>query len=433
MSEAKISVILPVYNPGEGIHKCIDCLRNQTMKEIEMIFVDDCGTDGAKDVIRAAAQEDARIILLENEKNMGAGRSRNRGIEAAHGEYLSFVDPDDYVSTDFCEILYTKALQADADIVKGTYRDVIDGKIREENEFYHLNDRIKAGLAAGRPLYALFTFQHSTAIYRREMIVSHKAKYGPSNYAEDAVFLLQACYAAKSIEFTDQAVYYYVSRAQSSVRELSPVRWQGEVASLKEMLSFIDAKKIFNREGYGYATVRILSAVDLQAYFAEKPELRELSTDMMQELRELITGLSYYRELMEGDIIIEAFVRLNQNLSSAPYGWQWQSLPYEAYRKRVKLWVDFLCSHPEYKRRSQYYLWRVFENAIVFDGWNNKTEKRKALKELRSLAKQLPDPQVLTEGFVSMRLFVDYGINMFDLRKSGLGEIIKGFIKRLRR
>ena len=93
-----VSVIVPVWNPGPGISRCIESLQNQTLNEIEMIFVDDCGTDDSMDKVRAAAAEDTRIRIIVNEENIGAGPSRNKGIEAARGEYLSFVDPDDYVS-----------------------------------------------------------------------------------------------------------------------------------------------------------------------------------------------------------------------------------------------------------------------------------------------------------------------------------------------
>ena len=102
-----VSVIVPVWNPGPGITRCIESLRNQTLEEIEMIFVDDCGTDDSMDKVRDAAEDDSRILIIENGKNIGAGPSRNRGIEAARGEYLSFVDPDDHVAPDFLELLYT--------------------------------------------------------------------------------------------------------------------------------------------------------------------------------------------------------------------------------------------------------------------------------------------------------------------------------------
>lgn len=74
----KVSVIIPVWNPGPGISRCIESLRNQTLNDIEMIFVDDCGTDNSMDKVHSAAKKDSRIRIIENEENFGAGPSRNR-------------------------------------------------------------------------------------------------------------------------------------------------------------------------------------------------------------------------------------------------------------------------------------------------------------------------------------------------------------------
>ena len=93
-----VSLIVPVWNPGEGVKKCIESLRSQTLTNIEIIFVDDRGSDASMEAIRAAAELDSRIKILVNPENSGPGYSRNAGIEASRGEYLGFIDPDDYVA-----------------------------------------------------------------------------------------------------------------------------------------------------------------------------------------------------------------------------------------------------------------------------------------------------------------------------------------------
>lgn len=120
MGEIAVSVILPVYNPGKGIRKCIESLQRQTLRDIEMIFVDDCGTDGAMGQVKEAAARDSRIKYLINPHNIGSGPSRNRGIEAAEGEYLAFADPDDYLGEDFLELLYTRGCRRAQILLKET-------------------------------------------------------------------------------------------------------------------------------------------------------------------------------------------------------------------------------------------------------------------------------------------------------------------------
>ena len=184
----KVSVIIPVWNPGDGIRRCVTSLRGQTLKDIEMIFVDDYGTDGAMDVVRAAAAEEPRIRIITNAENMGAGASRNAAIDVARGEYLSFVDADDYVSLNFLEMLYTKAKSEDLDIVKG--RIVYELEDGTETAHADLNERIRNGIRDGKPLFRLFTHQHQSAIYRRFLLEKYDIRYGTSRRAQDDTFLL---------------------------------------------------------------------------------------------------------------------------------------------------------------------------------------------------------------------------------------------------
>ena len=432
--EVKVSVILPVYNPGEGIRKCIDCLINQTLREIELIFIDDCGQDGAVEIIMEAAGRDNRIRLIDNPENMGAGRSRNRGIQEARGEYLAFVDPDDYVSQDFLKVLYSKGVQTDADIVKGVCKIIEnDGSIGSDDP-HRLNNKIKEGLQRRYPLFALFAFQHTTAIYRRKMILSGKVGYAPSNYSEDAAFLLKACANTSHIEFAEEAIYYYVSRGESSVRNFSVSRWTGELDSLKDMLGYIENHKMFTPEGVRFAIGHIVTVLDLQKYFDDREETHEESKGMLEELRTSVKALSFSQELMGIDVVIDILIKHRINLSPMPYGWQWRWIPYREYISRVKKWVGYLRKHPEDSCRSQNYLWRVFENAIDYDGWEKEKEYKKgsSLKEIRRLANQLPDRKVLTNDFISMKLFVDYGIDTFSLRKTKLGETVKQMASKVR-
>ena len=113
----KVSVIVPIYNAGEKLVRCLDTIVNQTLRDIEIILVLDCPTDGSDVIAKKFAQQDSRIIILENTKNLHIGESRNRGIKIAKGEYLHFSDHDDYRELDMLEKLYRKAEETDADIV----------------------------------------------------------------------------------------------------------------------------------------------------------------------------------------------------------------------------------------------------------------------------------------------------------------------------
>ena len=112
----KVSVIVPVYNSSKYLRKCLDSLKKQTIDDIEFIIVNDCSIDNSLDIINEYL-DDPRFILINNIKNGGTGYSRNKGISRSRGEYIGFVDSDDYVSKTMYETMYKCATNNDCDVV----------------------------------------------------------------------------------------------------------------------------------------------------------------------------------------------------------------------------------------------------------------------------------------------------------------------------
>lgn len=115
MNKPKISIIIPVYNVEQYIAKCLNSLCKQTLQDIEIICINDGSTDNSLKILQEFASNDSRIILL-NQSNKGQSAARNLGISQAHGEYLGFVDSDDWVDLDYFEKLYYTAKKYDCDI-----------------------------------------------------------------------------------------------------------------------------------------------------------------------------------------------------------------------------------------------------------------------------------------------------------------------------
>lgn len=112
----KVSIIIPVYNAEKYLEKCLDCIIGQTLKEIEMICVDDGSTDTSLQILRSYAERDARIHIF-TQKNQAAGVARNHGMEKASGKYLLFLDADDHFELDMIEKMYEKAEEGAYDVV----------------------------------------------------------------------------------------------------------------------------------------------------------------------------------------------------------------------------------------------------------------------------------------------------------------------------
>ena len=113
----KVSIIIPIYNPGSRLNKCLETLVNQTLPEVEIICILDCPTDGSEKIAKEYATKDKRIKLIYNKKNIHVSASRNKGIEIAQGEYIGFSDDDDYRELTMYEELYITAKEKDVDIV----------------------------------------------------------------------------------------------------------------------------------------------------------------------------------------------------------------------------------------------------------------------------------------------------------------------------
>lgn len=129
----KVSVIIPVYNTKRFLSQCIDSLRNQTMQDIEIIAIDDGSTDGSFEMLCEYKKKDKRIIVAKNKKK-GVGSARNTGFELATGEYVGFLDSDDFVSKTMYEKLYNKAKLLDADVAIGSV-NLYDEQTGEEEPF----------------------------------------------------------------------------------------------------------------------------------------------------------------------------------------------------------------------------------------------------------------------------------------------------------
>ena len=116
-SNIQISIIIPVYNTEKYIQKCIDSLYQQNLN-IEIIFIDDGSTDNSKEIINNYSKKDDRIKVL-SQNNQGPAVARNLGLEVAQGNYIAFLDSDDWIENNSLEMLYNVAIEFDVDMIMG--------------------------------------------------------------------------------------------------------------------------------------------------------------------------------------------------------------------------------------------------------------------------------------------------------------------------
>ena len=195
----KVSIILPCYNVGEYIGRCLDSLMKQTLTDIEIICVDDKSTDNTVDVIKSYS--DKRIKLIQHKTNMGVGSARNDGFKIATGEYVGFVDPDDYVDLDFYEKLFDVTRKYAPDIVKGTL--IIENIANNTKTISELNNMISQNIM-------FFCGEHMCAIYKRCFLMDNNIFY-PEDVmtGQDVVFLSSIVLHTNKIQIVKNNPKYF--------------------------------------------------------------------------------------------------------------------------------------------------------------------------------------------------------------------------------
>jgi len=202
----KVSVIVPVYNVEPYLRRCLDNLVNQTLKDIEIICINDCSPDNSLVILKEYAKKDERIKIINFKKNQGVSVARNSGMKVAKGEYIGFCDPDDYVDLDFYEKLYGLAKKKNTDIAKAVLKKT---KIGSNAEIINLNKLIQKHKG-------YFIPQFTTAIYRNKMLKKHKIKFPVGeNPGEDQCFGNHASIVAKNIYVLNNTFYNYIRRENS--------------------------------------------------------------------------------------------------------------------------------------------------------------------------------------------------------------------------
>ena len=230
----KVSIIIPVYNMEQYLRQCLDSIAVQTLADIEIICIDDCSTDSSLSILNEYAQKDSRFIVVEQEFNQGQGAARNKGIELAKGEYIGFVDPDDWLDANMYEKMYNQAKTLDSEVVMCNlkmYREsenkYFDAQfIRNANEdfsFDYPEYPVNVNLDRHYIDDMLLVSPHYcwNKIYNRDFIINNNIKFSMHRSYQDVIFVLLVLLLAKKVSYTDEILYFYRVHLSSVTRQKS--------------------------------------------------------------------------------------------------------------------------------------------------------------------------------------------------------------------
>lgn len=263
----KISIIVPVYNAKDYISKCLDSLVNQTLDDIEIIVVDDGSTDGSDKILKKYFSDKVKVIT---QKNAGVAVARNTGLKIAKGEYIAYVDSDDWVELDMFEKMYNKAIQNDYDAVMCDFWYIDDNK--KWDGILTNNDDILTLKQKKDFMIKMFPVIWNK-IYKRSKIGKFKFKDGV--WAEDVEYLYRIMPSIDSIGIVNEKYYYYYQREKSESR-LYDKRVYNYIDNFNGIVNFYTNKKYYNiyRNELEYCYVRYLYATFIKraSYFKDKKD-----------------------------------------------------------------------------------------------------------------------------------------------------------------
>lgn len=264
----KVSIVIPTYNVENYLHECMESVVNQTLRDIEIICINDGSTDGSLEILRKYADRDERVILIDK-KNEGYGVGMNTGMDIATGEYIGIVEPDDFVPLTMYEDLYNIAKENELDFVKADfYRFTRDERTGKLNLVYNRLDSSGENYNQvicpfEKPYVTKFIMNTWSGIYRRQFIEEHHIRHNttPGAAFQDNGFFWQTFMYAKRCMFLDRP--YYMNRRDnpnSSVKNKEKVYCMNiEYDFIRDIFMQKENEKLWDRFKYYFNYKRYFS------------------------------------------------------------------------------------------------------------------------------------------------------------------------------
>lgn len=221
---SKISIIIPIYNSAEYITRCLDSIVNQTYKNLEIICVNDGSTDESLKILKKYKNKDNRIIIIDK-KNEGVSAARNDGIKKSTGQYITFIDADDWIELDAIETLYNTLKEKNVDVVRGNYyRNFTEDKNDYTSNLYNLGNKLFltsnkdfGNLVIDKLLNGFLPCYIWLLLIKKEAISNISFKKD-IKIMEDTIFYNELMNNINSIYFLDKPLYHYYCNQSSCTK-----------------------------------------------------------------------------------------------------------------------------------------------------------------------------------------------------------------------
>ena len=309
----KLSIIVPVYNVEKYLPKCLESLIKQTLNDIEIICVNDGSMDNSLAILKEFASKDSRIRIIDNQ-HQGVAKTRNTGIEQSTGEYIGFVDSDDYIDIDFFEKLYKSATKSNSDIAIASilkhknFFNIYNAKYTKEETAITIQDKIK--LCEDKKHFFFYAWNK---IYHSGFIKENNIKFSEGQIYEDVMFAIKALYYSNKIISVYGTKYHYIEHENSltKYKDKTGEKEHDLIKAYSELQEFCNSKNIEIPERLNYYTKENFGFI-LNLYkgkYQSKIQLFNIFTiatiSNYSETRNLITILGFKIKIAKREIAKE--------------------------------------------------------------------------------------------------------------------------------
>lgn len=281
----KISIIIPIYKVEKYLRFCLDSLCVQTLKDIEIICVNDGSPDNCGEILKEYEKKDKRFYII-NQENLGSGPARNNGLDHAKGEFVGFVDPDDWVSPNYFEILYNRATICGADI-SATSDIVKVHKYQTKKSVGFQSKKIIVSVEKRKNLIYRSGIVWNK-VFKKKLVDKYNIRFAETkSTGQDNPFNIIALATANKIATTTMGSYFYRVRSESAINSRS-LKDIGIVKIYKDIFSQI--KKLNLEENY-FKIIKKRALKDFgNTYSKLNPEFRE---KLLAELSQSMPSLRF--------------------------------------------------------------------------------------------------------------------------------------------
>lgn len=331
-----ISVIIPVYNSEKYLERCIKSLIQQTLKNIEFIFINDGSTDSSIDIINKYKLKDNRIRLI-SQKNQGVSIARNIALKHCKGEYIGFIDSDDFIRNNMYELMYKKITCDKSDMVIAGYeKHIIIGNTEEVRKYSLINNDIKCYEDVTKYIFEYFSRKHDNGylwnkLYKKSIINKYNIRFDSElTMCEDLLFNVQYMYYVEKISNINESLYYYIIRSDSQTYKIHKngfkarklIYKQSIKNAIKWNISYLKLSEVYSKYPYIYAKEQlILKNMTLRKKIERINEI--IRDEFTLDIKRLINnnnivttkGCELFYKLLNNKILIYLYLFLTYTLS----------------------------------------------------------------------------------------------------------------------